>query len=101
MVKPSVMLLLGASSAVQACTAPVANEATVEFVAGFEGFRDYVCEHIPSCKRLDPRKRHANTLTQTVTLEMASKLLAMVIFARSPTAPRCHTSSLLCPSLTA
>lgn len=43
MVKSSVALLLGAFAGIQACTAPKANEATVQFVAGYEGWRDYVC----------------------------------------------------------
>ncbi|CEJ92624.1 Putative Gpi anchored serine-rich protein [[Torrubiella] hemipterigena] len=42
MLKSSIALLLGASVGVHACSTPVANAATVEFVSGFEGWRDYV-----------------------------------------------------------
>ncbi|OAQ60237.1 lysozyme [Pochonia chlamydosporia 170] len=54
MVKGSTILLLGASASVQACTAPKANEATVKFISGFEGWKDHVYN--------DPGPQHLETL---------------------------------------
>lgn len=38
------LLLVGAISGVTACTGPAVNQATVDLVASFEGFRPDVCK---------------------------------------------------------